>query len=312
MKLNRGFFTAAILLLLICVTHIDCGSNLFSETSVSNLANEFHTYMDNVNTYPSTAALRHSKWEQYIELPDGDKLQIDWIFHSSKTMQDRMASLTCEVVTWVIKVGAKKPLGQISCLWSMSSGHHCSHACQFPLIPSYEYVNYIDLLNALDKTAPVLSYVISHSVDSSMANNGVFDGDSVLASLHSPQQKDTFTLEERMVAEDPAWTGTGDGDATSRRHLRTYSDSDEWTPLSSNKLTSFNGVTNENFGSSVSISGDYMAVGAIGTNDYAGRVLIYQRLGVDIWKQEYFPLLGNADYSNDFFGWCVSLSGKGD
>ena len=277
---NYGCSVTVTVALLLCIPHILCTRNLVSEIPANKLAKNFHAYIYDIHTQSQNINLKHVKWEQYFELSDGQTAEVDWIFHSSKSMQSRISSLACEVVTWVIKVD-NKPLGQATCQWSMARANHCNHVCQLPLLPSYKYVDYIDLLSVIDEKVSVFSYVISYSTDSS-------------SDIHSN-----------------ASYATAGGDEANRdtRQLRTYSDSDEWNTLSSNKLTSFAGIENENFGSSVSISGDFMAVGAIGTKDYEGRVFIYQRLGVTIWKQEYFALIGNEDYSNDFFGWSVSLSG---
>lgn len=300
-----------VTLLLFCVSHVVCVKNLFSETSAFHLIENFQANVYDSNTYPNVSTLSHTKWEQQIVFPAGVRMNIDWIFHSSKSMQDRVYSSTCEVTTWVISVDYdQKPLGQVTCLWSMLLGNHCNHVCQFPVLPSYRYVNFVDLLNVANKSEPIFFYVHSrqavsaNDTDTATWGNNIYPTDNVAV-----YNKDKYYSQEEGSNAMGVGIGTEETE-TVQRHLRTYSDSNEWTPLSSNKITSFSGIANENFGSSVSISGDYMAVGAIGTKDFEGRVLVYQRFGVTLWKQEYFALMGNRDYSNRFFGWCLSLSGR--
>ena len=280
-----------ILLLLCWCTLIHGGKQLISIISVEKLINNINNY--NILLYdkkyiPEIVLYSHSKWEQHVDLPDGHIVDIEWIFRSRKSLEGRLSSVSCEIVTWVVTVD-EKPLGQVTCFWSMSLANHCNQMCQFPLVLSYKYNNYVDFLSVLGTHSATMSTFVIYDNNGNLSRNI-----SSLKSYVSPYSM-------RSMDIDP-------GESIESRQLRTYSDSEEWISLSSNKLTSITGVANENFGTSVSVSGDYAAVSAIGTKDFEGRVYMYQRLGVTLWKQEYFALLGDEEYSNDFFGWSISLS----
>jgi hypothetical protein len=186
-------------------------------------------------------------------------------------------------------------------MWSMTRADHCNHACQLPYSPSSynSSASYLDILWAVDEDSIVEIWFIPNNANANVTSS---DQSTNPNDFNSPTKKYVFNEYVQEMSH-------GLESTDQQRQLRTYSDSNEWNPLSSNKLTSLDGIANENFGSSVSISGDYLAVGAIGTKDFQGRLFIYQRLGVTIWRQEYFALLGDSDYTNDFFGWSSSLSG---
>lgn len=277
-----------------------CARNVISNTPISELIENFSGNVYNSSHYPKLETSQHSKWEQQLEVSHGHTLHITWIFHVSMTLQDRVRKSKCESVTWVIKLDDTS-VGLTTCLWSMTRADHCNHVCQFPSLASVPkaVTSYHDLLHVANEKSTVLTYIIPNNANASSHSGYDHPGSTIVNKYSS-----SFGLNHDMSGGAGAWDGSD-----VQRQLRVYSDSDEWTPLSSNKLSSLDGIANENFGSSVSVSGDYLAVGAVGTNDFQGRVFIYQRLGVTIWRQEYFALLGDDSYTNDFFGWSCSLSG---
>ncbi len=82
-----------------------------------------------------------------------------------------------------------------------------------------------------------------------------------------------------------------------------------WTQMT--KLTASDGATNDFFGASVSISGDYAAIGAygddIGVNTDQGSAYIFKRSG-NSWTQE-AKVTAFDGSSFDYFGGSVSISG---
>jgi len=76
------------------------------------------------------------------------------------------------------------------------------------------------------------------------------------------------------------------------------------------KLTASDGGAYDNFGTSVSISGDYAIVGASGDNDngsHSGSAYVFRREGSD-WVEETKLTASDGDY-DDYFGTSVSISG---
>jgi hypothetical protein len=76
------------------------------------------------------------------------------------------------------------------------------------------------------------------------------------------------------------------------------------------KLLATDGAAYDEFGRSVSISGDYAIVGAYGDDDkgdYSGSAYIFKREGA-AWLQQ-AKLLGTDVAAVDRFGWSVSISG---
>jgi len=82
-----------------------------------------------------------------------------------------------------------------------------------------------------------------------------------------------------------------------------------WTQ--SRKLTANDGAANENFGFSVALSGDTLAVGAsrdeVGANTAQGSAYVFTRGGAAWALQQ--KLTANDGASGDFFGFSVALSG---
>jgi len=73
------------------------------------------------------------------------------------------------------------------------------------------------------------------------------------------------------------------------------------------KLTASDGTSNDLFGYSVSIDGDYAIIGAFGDDNYQGSTYIFKRGGTS-WAQE-DKLTASDGTSNDFFGRSVSIDG---
>ncbi|ADQ91338.1 hypothetical protein BpV2_171 [Bathycoccus sp. RCC1105 virus BpV2] len=74
------------------------------------------------------------------------------------------------------------------------------------------------------------------------------------------------------------------------------------------KLTPGDGASSDNFGSSVSISGNYAIIGAYGDDSSTGAAYIFLRSGTS-WAQQ-VKLTASDAASNDQFGWGVSISGN--
>jgi murein DD-endopeptidase MepM/ murein hydrolase activator NlpD len=73
------------------------------------------------------------------------------------------------------------------------------------------------------------------------------------------------------------------------------------------KLIASDGEHNDQFGKSVSISGDYAIVGADGDNDHTGSAYIFQRTGSS-WT-EVSKIKASDGAPSDRFGWSVAISG---
>ena len=80
---------------------------------------------------------------------------------------------------------------------------------------------------------------------------------------------------------------------------------EQWTEQA--KLTAGDGEEDDDFGYSVSISGDDVIVGADGDDDYTGSAYIYRREGAD-WNLQAKLTAGDADV-DDSFGLSVSIDG---
>ena len=81
-----------------------------------------------------------------------------------------------------------------------------------------------------------------------------------------------------------------------------------WTEQA--KLTASDAATEDNFGYSVSISGDYAVIGAIGNDEngtHAGAAYIFNRSGT-IWSQQ-AKLLASDGVAHDHFGKSVAIFG---
>jgi hypothetical protein len=76
------------------------------------------------------------------------------------------------------------------------------------------------------------------------------------------------------------------------------------------QLTASDGAESDNFGWSVSISGDYAVVGAYGDDDKgsaSGSAYVFVRSGTTWTEQQ--KLTASDGASTDFFGHSVSISG---
>ncbi len=79
-------------------------------------------------------------------------------------------------------------------------------------------------------------------------------------------------------------------------------------------LKAFNAEDNDQFGFSISLSGDTLAVGAVGKNSDVnndvdvGAVYVFTRNNHGVWSQQAYLKASNAE-ENDQFGFSVALSG---
>ena len=73
-------------------------------------------------------------------------------------------------------------------------------------------------------------------------------------------------------------------------------------------ISAFNAEDNDQFGFSISLSSDTLAVGAVGKNIDAGAVYVFSRDNVGDWRQQDFISATNAE-AGDLFGGAVALAG---
>jgi len=88
---------------------------------------------------------------------------------------------------------------------------------------------------------------------------------------------------------------------------RNQGGADNWGEVA--KLTASDGVADDRFGYSVSISGDTVAVGAVGSDSHSGSAYVFERNtgGADSWG-ETARLTASDRSSSELFGWSVSIS----
>jgi len=79
-----------------------------------------------------------------------------------------------------------------------------------------------------------------------------------------------------------------------------------WTQQA--KLLASDGTASDNFGNSISLSGDTALIGAYGNDSYKGSVYVFTRTGTT-WTQQY-KLLASDGVEEDRFGDSISLSGS--
>lgn len=87
-------------------------------------------------------------------------------------------------------------------------------------------------------------------------------------------------------------------------YIYSYSTSSK-TWRQTQKLTAADGVANDNFGTSVSLVGNYMAIGAPGCSANTGAVYIYKKIG-SIWTQE-AKITASDGLTGDRFGMSVDF-----
>jgi hypothetical protein len=77
------------------------------------------------------------------------------------------------------------------------------------------------------------------------------------------------------------------------------------------KLLASDGAANDQFGFSISISGDLAIVGAVGDDSYKGSAYVFKRDGEDgeTWSQQQKLTASSDGAANDWFGVSVSISG---
>jgi hypothetical protein len=82
-------------------------------------------------------------------------------------------------------------------------------------------------------------------------------------------------------------------------------DGNSWSEQ--DKLTASDGASGDNFGCSVSVSGDYAVVGSRNDDSSRGSAYIFIRDG-NSWNQQ-AKLVASDSNTNDYFGYSVSISG---
>lgn len=81
-----------------------------------------------------------------------------------------------------------------------------------------------------------------------------------------------------------------------------------------NPITDPDGLPNDYFGWSVSISGDYVIVGAYKDDDAEGTdqgsaIVFHYNSGTGLWEKDGDKLFNNQPHANDWFGYSVGISG---
>jgi hypothetical protein len=76
-----------------------------------------------------------------------------------------------------------------------------------------------------------------------------------------------------------------------------------------NKIMAFDAEPDDNFGRSVSISGDYAIVGAVGVNSDSGAAYIYRRDEESGWLVQ-AKLTASGGEAGDYFGYSVAIDGN--
>jgi hypothetical protein len=107
------------------------------------------------------------------------------------------------------------------------------------------------------------------------------------------------------ISGDYAVVGAG-GDANCSGSAYVFRrDGTAW--IEETKLTASDGAEGDEFGVSVSISGDYAVVGAYGDANYRGSAYVFRQDGT-AWVEE-TKLTASDGAEGDSFGWSVSISG---
>jgi hypothetical protein len=163
---------------------------------------------------------------------------------------------------------------------------------------------------------------ISVSIDGDYALIGADGDDAAKGSAYVFKRDGTiWTEEQKLLASDGA---TGDrfgrsvsingdyaligapGDDTWKGSAYVFKrDGTIWTE--EQKLLASDGATNDIFGISVSIDGDYALIGAYGDDTYKGSAFVFKRDGA-IWTEEQ-KLTASDGATGDYFGWSVSING---
>ena len=95
-----------------------------------------------------------------------------------------------------------------------------------------------------------------------------------------------------------------DGSGVGSAYLFQRQNNGNW--IQTNKLTASDGASLNYFGTSVSISGDYAIVGALGNNNYRGSAYLFQRQNNGNWIQTN-KLTASDGVNNDQFGRSVAI-----
>ncbi|NCC99775.1 MAG: BspA family leucine-rich repeat surface protein, partial [Bacteroidia bacterium] len=111
------------------------------------------------------------------------------------------------------------------------------------------------------------------------------------------------------------WTIDGSGTANSGypylQQTREFKEED-YVELEQTKITASDGAALDNFGKSVSISGNYAIVGACTDDDngaYSGSAYIFEKSEAGVWSQQ-AKITASDGAANDYFGQSVSISGN--
>ena len=107
--------------------------------------------------------------------------------------------------------------------------------------------------------------------------------------------------------DDDNGTNSGSAYVFRRTGANTWDSGTKLLPLAPDGVTS-DGEADDQFGLSVSISGDYAIVGSPYDNGQAGSAYVFRRTGTNTWDAG-TKLTASDGASNDRFGWSVAMSG---
>ena len=120
----------------------------------------------------------------------------------------------------------------------------------------------------------------------------------------NPANGDSFSIAVAVEGDTAALGSRGENDRRGAVHVFTRSGT-TWTPRA--KLSALDAAVNDVFGSSLSMNGDRMMVGAHGKHRSAGAAYVFARSGAD-WTQTTKFAAQNA-FDAEFFGLAVAISG---
>ena len=249
---------------------------------------------------PDINGIAHSRWYQAIEVRGNVIVEIDWIFHNERSLVERVAIDECDIVTFVVKQNYT-PVAISSCPWSLYACTECGTSCRLPLrLPTvdsgiplahggyFEFLGFIKTLLNSEDDVMVKSYIDGYTPepDDSQTIQPVDDV--------TGQENDSSVL---LIDDLPS--------ASHLRYLATSASTTEWRTSKPVRLFSNYGKPYDNFGTSLAMHDDVVAVGAV-TRDRGGLVYVFYRQGKTFYQDPY-PLSGYEEYQNDFFGWSVGV-----
>jgi hypothetical protein len=142
-------------------------------------------------------------------------------------------------------------------------------------------------------------------------NNGIWTQQAYLKALDA-EDNDQFGFSVALSGDSLAVGAVGKNNVDNSKqdigavYVFTRDNVGDWSQQ--DFIRAFNAEDNDQFGFSISLSSDTLAVGAVGKNIDAGAVYVFTRDNVGDWSQQDFIRAFNAE-AGDLFGGAVALSG---